>query len=351
MEQIIDEIIKTSSEDIGTNVSNEDKKDWENLVIAAENTKKELERLQRESESVLRQMALNSNLTRIDLETDKAVLLTRLTYQTIEQNFQKQFDKFISNEKQRKVIYVYQDENNKLELYELDMNQIFAKAGAAGTVGADSIKRLLFKYSKVTPMKNFSKNKLSRSNAAWSGVYNRLQRFSEVNNVELSSLKSGLLMWKVGHEWIIFNVNNWGDVKEAYVASLFDETHDLPSAKGGGKYRPHALIEDFALKYISNVTNMGALLEEDISLKFIDYAVKSSGFSLPNFGQYYQAIGKILAISKSYNNMTYMEIRNELINTFNRSAARNKILGKVEDYKDKKKDEILEEIKESLKKK
>lgn len=348
--EILDDIIKDSSQIIATDLQKEDKTKWELLVRAANQTKEELNSLIEISRDNLFAKSQEAGL--LPTEANKffkvEVAKTRLRYSIIHKIFQKKFDDFMNHSQERKALYVAVVDK-QLFVYELDLEELYKKVGAAGTISGRSMSHLLKKSDKNFKLINnkslFSEGRLKASNAAWAGTYERLNRFATVNNFNFSSLKNGLLMWQIKTgQWQIFQVTNFGDIKEAYVASLFDKENRLGTNIGTPPYYSHSLIENFAINYIAEVDNMGALLNEDVTTDFIDYAVKSSGFSLPNLKQYESAIDLILEESQRGVNIDYNNIRNKIIEQFGKSHYRNKILGTIDDYKNKTKDELLKEI-------
>lgn len=351
--EILDDIIKDSSQIITIDLQKEDKIKWELLVSAANQTKEELNSLIEISRDNLFAKSYEAGL--LPTEASKffkvEVAKTRLRYSIIHKIFQKKFDDFMNHNQERKALYVAVVDK-QLFVYELDLEELYKKVGAAGTISGRNMSRLLKKSDKNFKLINdknnktlFSEDRLKASNAAWAGTYERLNRFATVNNFNFSSLKNGLLMWQIKTgQWQIFQVTNFGDIKEAYVASLFDKKDKLGTNIGTAPYYSHSLIENFAINYIAEVDTMGALLNEDVTTDFIDYAVKSSGFSLPNLKQYESAIDLILEESQRGVDIDYNNIRNKIIEQFGKSYKRNKILGAVDDYKNKTKDELLKEM-------
>ena len=169
---------------------------------------------------------------------------------------------------------------------------------------------------------------ISYARAAYEGTHNRLQRYLTLK--QHFQAQGMLLLFKVDSIWQIARVLNMGDVKEAYVAALMTEHQNdcLCSAgeKGKPKYYNHNLIQMFFLKYIHNITNRPAIIEEDVQGSNVQYSVKSRGANLPSLNQYIDAAREVL---KYKNPMSKEEIstylatqdsntfRNNLVNDLN----------------------------------
>lgn len=168
--------------------------------------------------------------------------------------------------------------------------------------------------------------------AAYTGTYNRLQRFLQVR--KQYQAQGMLLLFKVGNIWEIARVINIGDVKEAYVAALMAEHKKdclcINGAKGFPDYYDHNLIQMFFLKYIHNVTNRPAIIEEDVRGLGFQFAVKGRGANLPSLEQYVNAAREVM---RHTNPMSQEEIKNYLatqdVNTF-----RNNLVTDINDLTD-----------------
>ena len=168
--------------------------------------------------------------------------------------------------------------------------------------------------------------------AAYTGTYNRLQRFLQVR--KQYQAQGMLLLFKVGNIWEIARVINIGDVKEAYVAALMSEHKKdclcINGAKGFPDYYDHNLIQMFFLKYIHNVTNRPAIIEEDVRGLGFQFAVKGRGANLPSLEQYVNAAREVM---RHTNPMSQEEIKNYLatqdVNTF-----RNNLVTDINDLTD-----------------
>jgi len=123
------------------------------------------------------------------------------------------------------------------------------------------------------------------------------------------------------------NLINTGDLKEAYVAYLFsDHENNLLCGKNKGTepYYDHDFIGTFYKNYITKVTNLEAILEEDVLTTDKQYGVKGRKASLPSLKQYITTANLIIQQQKI---LTKEELETELNKKFNRGdeskGARN----------------------------
>ena len=153
----------------------------------------------------------------------------------------------------------------------------------------------------------------------------------EISQIEKED-RNGLDKKHIDEAQSAYRVTNYGDVKEAYIAALMtkhiqnvDKLYGL--GPGQPAYYDDLLIESFFNNYIHNVTNMAAIVEEDINFDWnsAQYAVKSAGASLPSLNQYLTT-AKFISQQKTILEPKELSdyIRNEL---FPMDAKRNLILG------------------------
>lgn len=171
-----------------------------------------------------------------------------------------------------------------------------------------------------------------QAQSAYSGTYNRLQRYLAVR--KSYQAQGMMLLFKVDNIWQVARVLNIGDVKEAYVAALLEEHKRdclcLAGQKGEPPYYSHNLIAMFFFKYIHNITNRPAIIEEDVRGLGFQFAVKGRGASLPSLDQYVSAAEEVL---KHPYPMSKQEIQDFLatqdVNTF-----RNNLVTDINDLTD-----------------
>lgn len=221
-------------------------------------------------------------------------------------------------------IYVFFDETGRPSTYEMSMESLANISQGRGRIGNLGRKDLQSIESQVDETLKGDLEHINKGACAAMGVNNRLNRFYErrgkqavvnkngVIKIRTAQKQGGLLMWKVGGEWKIAKVANQGVVGEAYAAFLMTK-HETKKdylagvATGKPNYFSHSLIDKF-YKYLSAVTNVSAIVEEDIYTEWAQYAVKGRKASLPTPEQYVRTAYTILSSSDeiSPNNLKIM---------------------------------------------
>lgn len=237
----------------------------------------------------------------------------------------------------KEAVYVVWDSQTKTtKSYKMPMNKLIELADEDGRL---FLKSGDLKGEEISQLEKEDKEGLDEKHiieaqSAYRGVASRLTQFYNKTGVEWWHRKNGLLMWKLNKAWTIARVTSYGDVKEAYVAALMtkhQQNVDKLYGLGPGQpiYYDDLLIASFFNNYINNVTNMAAIVEEDVNLagNTAQYAVKSKGASLPSLNQYVVTAEKIALRTTPFDKHSQdLEnyIRNEL---FPMDAKRNIILG------------------------
>lgn len=265
--------------------------------------------------------------------------------------FDQQLTKFYG-EVPRKALYVYENSKGDLSTYELDLAGLIKAADYTGKILEGRAKKESFKIIETELKKEDEENKkhIAQAQSAYKGIANRLARFYEKAN--LPTKQGGIVMWKLGRRWTLAQVLNYGDLKEAYAAAIMtkhlsdlDVLCGIPS--GTPPYYSHELISTFFTKYIYNVTNMAAIIEEDIVTDIAQYAVKGDKSELPGISQYIKAAE---TITGNTNFMNREEFKNALIAQFPEEVHRNKTYTSVKDLSVQKLSEAqLQSIIKSLK--
>lgn len=179
------------------------------------------------------------------------------------------------------------------------------------------------------------------------GTRNRLQRWQE--KYHQTSIYGGILMWKTKSQWQMAKITNAGDIKEAYVAALMADHKEKCLCNinaGEAQYYSHELIQAFHERFLSHISNQGALLEEDIKTNSAQYAIKSLKARLPGLEQYYQAAVGII------NSKT--RLNREIIEGFTttKGGERNKLIENGKLFTDDMANDYIQEtLRESWKKK
>lgn len=255
----------------------------------------------------------------------------------------------------KEAIFVMWDSKNKqTKSYKMSMNKLVELANEEGRL---FLKVGDLKGEEISQIEKENKNGLDKKHiaeaqSAYRGVASRLTQFYNKTGVEWWHRKNGLLMWKTSKLWTIARVTNYGDVKEAYIAALMtkhiqnvDKLYGL--GPGQPAYYDDLLIKSFFNNYIHNVTNMAAIVEEDINFDWnsAQYAVKSQGASLPSLNQYLTTakfISQQKAILEPKELSNY--IKNEL---FPMDAKRNLILGHFNSLGQATTDKLISDLQKS----
>lgn len=234
------------------------------------------------------------------------------------------FDEFLSRfrkEDERKVLYVFEDANGKLESYEMNYKELVLNADKTGRINNISKKRLTSNNrTSIESQGIISNSHIEGAQIAYNAVKNRLDRYFESHS---GQKQNGILMWKEGKKWVLGNVLNTGDLKEAYTAFLFSE-HDNNLSKiaennpGNPKYYNHEMVSEFYNNYINKVTNRPAIVEEDVITTNKQYGIKGKKASLPSLQQYIDVASIILRGEINEKN-----IEQVIKNNFNQNSARN----------------------------
>ena len=204
-------------------------------------------------------------------------------------NFDKALTKF-REKAPKKAIYVFENQETHEPIsFEMSLEDL---------VKISTYERIkdipLGKLQKIKEVKqkenddDIDKKHLIQARSAYIGTINRINEYYK--NSKNGNSGVALLMWQVKKHWTIAKVLNKGDVKEAYVSALLSEHNKIDAlcstSSGKPEYYSHKLIESFFNNYISKVTNMSAIREEDVVAKGVQYAVKGSYAELPSLQQY-----------------------------------------------------------------
>ena len=174
-----------------------------------------------------------------------------------------------------------------LETYELTMNELAELADQKGSLKQENLTE---EYKKNIKESLIDKKHAEYSLASYVGTSNRLNRFFEV--VKARRKQNGILLFKQNSHWIGARVLNKGDLKEAYVSLLLSSHKEKLQCsletypEGTNPYYSHELISYFFYNYVKKVTNLAAIIQEDVATKDKQYAVKGTGASLPGLNQY-----------------------------------------------------------------
>lgn len=205
---------------------------------------------------------------------------------------------FRQEDKERSILYVFTNaDGNSVETYELTLRELILNADQAGR--QQEISKTKLKGDSRNNLEGkglFDEDHVKEAQQAYEGTLQRQYRFFEVH--PKNQRQNGLIMQKENNEQAMGNLINTGDLKEAYIAYLFSDhvNNSLCSISNKGQpiYYSHEFIGAFYRNYITKVTNLPAILEEDVLTTDKQYGVKGARASLPSLQQYIDAASLIL---------------------------------------------------------
>ena len=293
MAETIESLLKKSLEEQTYEIT---KISWDELKIAAQNFLKITNVIQI---SNLTQYDISNYILKNNKIPEYELTKKRLAKARAAKNFYKELFKFddaltryLGNLPKR-AIYVVIDDRGNPHTYEMSLTELAELSQKKGRLGKSLPKKFLDSHSAIENEidKNNSEEleHISQGAAAVQGTINRLNVFYNKLG-ENTQKQGGILMWKSGGRWNLAKVANQGVVSEAYANFLLTKHKTQKDYlyridKGENPYYSHSLIANF-YRYLSTVTNMPAIVEEDIINEFAQYSVKSSRASLPSINQY-----------------------------------------------------------------
>lgn len=342
----VSEIIDLAEKAIVNEYLSESEKEWTILKVAAQKFLNEYNDLSKQKEVQETQMIhklMHSDPENISYIKDYESSANKHFSIKQQQYFAAfEFDKALTDFRgglPRKAIFVVDSEGHNPTSFELSLEELVQLANKRGrlfNISVDKINSLLKQTSKESQMIEIEHIKQAKN--AYMGTMNRLDRYFEKRKKygSKSQERNAILMWKFGKDWTLARVVNKGDVKEAYVSALFTE-HKSKMDKlfyepsGREPYFSHSLISTFFQEYITKVTNMAAIREEDVVTSVGQYAVKGEAAALPSIKQYL-TLAKI--VTQSQNILSREEIELKIEETFPQNAARNKIIATTNNLRD-----------------
>lgn len=242
--------------------------------------------------------------------------------------FEEYLSKFREEDKKRSTLYVFTNKDGSIiETYEMTFRELILNADKHGRWSDISKIRLTDKDRKTVENNGlFNDDHIKEAYAAYQGTFNRWSRYFEVH--KSTQKQNGLVLWKEQKNWMIGNLVNTGDLKEAYTAFLFTEHNkDLLCAINFGTepYYSHEFIGTFFKNYINKVTNLEAILEEDVITSDKQYGVKGRKASLPSLQQFIDVA--TIIVKEKDNILTKEELEQKMDEKFKRGddskGARN----------------------------
>lgn len=246
----------------------------------------------------------------------------------------------------KKAIFVFEDSSHTLFSYEMSTEKLLEKVNKEERIKVGVSKKSLDPTGDMSIEVRKSKEnqdwekRVHMARTAYKAAYNRLDAYYEAKeeayeqgklgeikyNEKTGKIKklqrqAGILLWKKHKEWEHIQITNAGDLKEGYTSMIFDNHLKILENLGKPKYYSHQLIDTY-VSYIQNVTNMAAILQEDLVTGNAQYAIKTLKAELPSFNQYLFAANVI--INDFGKNQFYKKrIAAEIANEYNMDASRN----------------------------
>lgn len=227
----------------------------------------------------------------------------------------------------KKALYVY-EENGKVSTYEMSLIELAKYTNAEGKLNISKNQLQKDGRKSLEEKNEIPQEHIEKVQNAYIGTINRLQRYYDKAGLSGSKAQGGLLMWKINRNWNVARVANKGDIKEAYATALLtkhksniDYLEKINS--GDPEFYNHQLIANFFNKYIYNVTNKPAIVEEDIVGEKFQYGVKSAKAEMPSLQQYL-TVAEWIKNKKSF--FTKEELKTFIKENFNQNIHRNKVL-------------------------
>ena len=217
--------------------------------------------------------------------------------------FEDYLSRFRKEDKERSMLYVFTSPDGKqVETYEMTLREFIINADKHGR-WSDISKKKLTANNRLSKEQEgfFSDEHVKEAQFAYEGTLNRYMRYFEKHPKKQK--QNALVMWKENKEWMLGNIVNTGDLKEAYVSYLFAEhnANILCSLNTGSEpYYGDEFIGSFYKNYVAKVTNLEAVLEEDVLTTDKQYGIKGRKASLPSLQQYIDSASLILSQEKPW---------------------------------------------------
>lgn len=214
----------------------------------------------------------------------------------------------------------YSDEDGiyNLATYEMPIIDLISMSTTGGRIKIEDTSKKLQKYK--TLEENIIDGKhIIEAKLAYTAVRNRVQVYYDKKGLKGNDAKGGKLLWKENGDWNMAKIASWGSLAEGYVGFLLDKhKSELCSiSPGSSPYYNHEFVKTFYYDYISKITNLSALIEEDIIAEGKEYAVKKHNAELPDFSQYLKVAKYIISNDEPTYFETHLRIlldKNEIFN-------------------------------------
>ena len=331
----VNEVLKNISEASSLKISKDMEVSWQKLQKEASIFLSSIKSLDSNYEKMtlaeLKQVVLNPEIASYadQIQGNREKFYVQSLYM-LAARFEDYLSRFRKEDKERSMLYVFTSADGKqVETYEMTLREFIINADKHGR-WSDISKKKLTSNNRINKEQEgfFSDDHINEAKSAYQGTLNRYMRYFEKHPKKQK--QNAMIMWKENKEWMIGNIVNTGDLKEAYVAYLFAEHNKnlLCSLNTGSEpYYEDKFIGSFYKNYVAKVTNLEAILEEDVLTTDKQYGIKGRKASLPSLQQYIDSASLILSQSKPW---TKDQLEEELNIKFKRGddskGARNMII-------------------------
>lgn len=332
---------------------------WEQLQTAAKEFLQGYKILQEAGKNFKSQLinALNQITPKNAPQKTKALEQERLQILRGQYLLAIEFEKYLNAYRKNapsSMAYIYEDPDGSLTVYELSLREMVM----GSSLDKDSLRFSSINYLKKLQsteegkIKKYFKEKeehMIEAQNVYQWTEARFYRHFEV--FQRSQKNMAILMWKENREWVLNTLLNLGDVKEGFTNFLISNhinelCQKIKNADNNlDKYGDHDAVKTFYENYITQVTNLDAIVEEDILIKDSEgkvefqIGVKSGKAALPGITQYLKMAYNILKNDDLKDNI------NEWIkNNFNEGDHRNKTIDSLEKAAGKATQEVLNEM-------
>ena len=298
IDKAIELIIDTVSREIDAEYL---KVDWKYLQIEAQRFLSSIDAIEKqytaEYGQQLRQIMYSGNPSVSSLVTgkirSKKRIMTHAKY-LLAERFEHVLDAYRGRWQKRSMLFVHELPNGKVKTYSVSLKDLILNADKNGHIQTKTLYNLIQKEEGATAIEDskiLGQDVLEAGQDAYADVKRRLRNFYEKYGKKAGLPDTvGLLMWKIGKSWTVAKVLNKGDQKEAYASFIFKEkspiTNSIILNRNAGYNQKSFFIKYYYMNYLQKITNLAAIIEEDIALADVEYGVKGDSASLPSLKQY-----------------------------------------------------------------
>lgn len=331
--------------------------EWQDLQLAASTFLSGYEALEKNKEMLKKQYLLSliniantgdeniyPEIKRLDTKRTSDAAYVARSEEILIQKFQQNIDIFIGQKLPREGIFVIENKKTgQLKSFYIPLDEIARRVSARFKISYGTQKGRVF----LEEQEEFVEGgHAEKAQMAFSAVRARAQRWREKYNA--NQLQGFLLMWKEGAHWSVARVSNMGAVKEGYIQALFTKHQSdidvlcKSSTADDDGYGSHEMVKNFYYNYLGRVTNMSAILQEDLVTENKQYAIKSADSHTAHHGQYLNVAKKIIS---QRNPLSQDEFLNIIQAEYYKTSAQTTLIKEANSVVDK----VVEETTKSLK--